>query len=178
MLNTSPKNFKQPVKQFAQSATPPLACRRGYSPPGLRQEWQRQSTLLSLLGALDKTHLWRYLKVAGQDITQLSDRKLIAYRRDQIGFVFQAYNLVPNLSALENVMLPLELAGRPRPEQRARAVELLERVGLNADKHTRKPGRLSGGEQQRVAIARALANRPSSSSPTNPPATLIHKPAR
>jgi len=118
-----------------------------------------KSTLLSLLGALDLPTSGS-IEVDGQDITKLSDRKLIQYRLTQIGFVFQGYNLVPNLSALENVMLPMEFAGVGRPQRRTRAKDLLEQVGLTTDKHSRKPSRLSGGEQQRVAIARALANRP------------------
>jgi putative ABC transport system ATP-binding protein len=118
-----------------------------------------KSTLLALLGALDKPTSGS-IKVDGQDITKLNDQKLIGYRRDRIGFVFQAYNLIPNLSALENVMLPLELAGASRDVRVSRAAELLERVGLEPAKHIRRPTRLSGGEQQRVAIARALANRP------------------
>jgi putative ABC transport system ATP-binding protein len=118
-----------------------------------------KSTLLSLLGALDKPTSGE-IEVSGQDITRLSDRALNRYRRDQIGFVFQSYNLVPNLSALENVMLPMEFAGIKPAQRHQRAIDLLLQVGLTADKHDRKPTRLSGGEQQRVAIARALANRP------------------
>jgi len=118
-----------------------------------------KSTLLGLLGALDKPTSGAIL-VDGDDITKLSDRDLIKYRRDRIGFVFQAYNLVPNLTALENVMLPMEFASVGRAQRKARAVELLEQVGISAAEQTRKPSRLSGGQQQRVAIARALANRP------------------
>lgn len=118
-----------------------------------------KSTLLSLLGALDKPSSGTIL-VDNQDITGLRDHALIKYRARSIGFVFQGYNLVPNLSALENVMLPMEFASVPKPERKKRAVELLNQVGLNDDKQQRKPGRLSGGEQQRVAIARALANHP------------------
>jgi len=118
-----------------------------------------KSTLLALLGALDKPTAGS-IEVDGEDITKMSDAKLIGYRRNKIGFVFQAYNLVPNLTALENVMLPMELAGMSKPDRKARATELLEQVGLSEEKHARKPTRLSGGEQQRVAIARALANRP------------------
>jgi putative ABC transport system ATP-binding protein len=118
-----------------------------------------KSTLLALMGALDKPTSGQ-IKVGEQDITRLGDRGLIKYRRDQIGFVFQAYNLIPNLTAIENVMLPMEFAHVPAARRRARAVELLTAVGLDADKQQRKPSRLSGGEQQRVAIARALANRP------------------
>jgi putative ABC transport system ATP-binding protein len=100
------------------------------------------------------------IEVDGQNIAGLSDRKLIQYRLGRIGFIFQAYNLIPNLSALENVMLPMEFAGISSKERHARAENLLGQVGLTEDKFGRKPSRLSGGEQQRVAIARALANRP------------------
>jgi len=119
-----------------------------------------KSTLLALLGALDKPTSG-HITVDGQDITALNDRRLIQYRRSRIGFVFQAYNLIPNLTALENVMLPMEFAGLPKSERRSRAESLLEQVGLTAGEYHRKPARLSGGQQQRVAIARALANRPS-----------------
>jgi putative ABC transport system ATP-binding protein len=118
-----------------------------------------KSTLLALLGALDKPTSGS-IEVENQDISKLSEKQLISYRRSRIGFVFQAYNLIPNLSALENVMLPLELDGMKKVERRERAAKLLEQVGLTEDKHSRKPSRLSGGEQQRVAIARALANKP------------------
>ena len=118
-----------------------------------------KSTLLSLLGALDKPTSGE-IKVGDQVISQGSDHELIRYRRNQIGFVFQSYNLIPNLSARENVMLPLEFAGVAKAERKQRATALLDQVGLTADKQDRKPGRLSGGEQQRVAIARALANHP------------------
>jgi putative ABC transport system ATP-binding protein len=119
-----------------------------------------KSTLLALLGALDKPTSGS-IKVAGQDITSLNDRALTAYRCRQIGFVFQAYNLVPNLTALENVMLPMEFARIPSDQRKPRAIELLTQVGLTEAEHNRKPSRLSGGQQQRVAIARALANQPS-----------------
>lgn len=118
-----------------------------------------KSTLLSLLGALDKPTSGK-IEVDGQDITRMSDRRLIRYRREKIGFVFQNYNLVPNLSAIENVMLPMEFAGLKTGIRRERAAKILEEVGITAEKHSRKPSRLSGGEQQRVAIARALANKP------------------
>ncbi len=118
-----------------------------------------KSTLLSLLGALDKPTKGEII-VNDQDITKLRGGKLNSYRRSTIGFVFQSYNLIPNLTALENVMLPMEMAGVGGTERRKRASELLETVGLTKEKHLRKPNRLSGGEQQRVAIARALANKP------------------
>ncbi len=118
-----------------------------------------KSTLLSLLGALDKPTSGS-IKVDGEDITQLNDHSLIRYRCQKIGFVFQSYNLVPNLTAAENVMLPMEFAGVGAKERQERAVTLLQQVGLTENEIGRKPGRLSGGQQQRVAIARALANKP------------------
>lgn len=118
-----------------------------------------KSTLLSLLGALDRPTEGS-ISVDNQDIAKLSDRSLIRYRCQKIGFVFQSYNLVPNLTAAENVMLPMEFAGVSKTERLERARQLLEKVGLSADQMQRKPGQLSGGQQQRVAIARALANKP------------------
>jgi len=118
-----------------------------------------KSTLLSLLGALDKPTSGS-IDVDGRNITKLSDRKLIQYRCNKIGFVFQNYNLIPNLSAIENVMLPMEFAGMNKYDRLSRANKLLKQVGLDELKQNRRPGKLSGGEQQRVAIARALANKP------------------
>jgi putative ABC transport system ATP-binding protein len=118
-----------------------------------------KSTLLSLLGALDKPTSGT-IELDGQEVTRMGDARLIKYRRDTIGFIFQGNNLIPNMSALENVMLPMEFAGVRAGEGRERAARLLEQVGIAANKHNRRPGRLSGGEQQRVAIARALANKP------------------
>jgi len=123
------------------------------------QSGSGKSTLLTLLGALDKPN-GGSIEVDGQDVTKMGDRKLTTYRGKSIGFVFQNYNLVPNLTALENVMLPMEFAGVPAGQRRERAAELLQQVGLEADQMQRKPGKLSGGQQQRVAIARALANKP------------------
>jgi putative ABC transport system ATP-binding protein len=119
-----------------------------------------KSTLLSLLGALDKPS-GGSIVVDDKDITRMHDRGLIKYRCNQIGFVFQGYNLVPNLSAAENVMLPMEFAGAKKADRKKRALHLLEQVGISKDQAERKPGKLSGGQQQRVAIARALANKPS-----------------
>lgn len=118
-----------------------------------------KTTLLSLLGALDKPTSGT-IDVSGQAITSFSDHKLVDYRRSRIGFVFQAYNLIPNLTALENVMLPMEFAGVAKATRRARALELLAQVGITEEEAARKPTRLSGGQQQRVAIARALSNEP------------------
>ncbi|MBL8121818.1 ABC transporter ATP-binding protein [Candidatus Saccharibacteria bacterium] len=118
-----------------------------------------KSTLLALLGALDSPTNGDII-IDDRTITGLRDRQLVDYRRKTIGFVFQNYNLVPNLSAVENVMLPMEYAHVPASERRKRAKKLLEQVGITDEKLQRKPGRLSGGEQQRVSIARALANKP------------------
>jgi putative ABC transport system ATP-binding protein len=119
-----------------------------------------KSTLLSMLGALD-TPTSGTIKVDDIDIAKLSANKQTSYRAKKIGFVFQQYNLIPNLTALENVMLALEFGGMPARKRKARAVHLLEEVGITQDEMLRKPTRLSGGQQQRVSIARALANRPS-----------------
>jgi|ERR1039458_5382547 putative ABC transport system ATP-binding protein len=118
-----------------------------------------KSTLLSMLGALDKPTSGSIM-VDGKDIATLSDHTLIGYRCQKIGFVFQSYNLVPNLTAAENVMLPMEFAGVGAKERKERSIKLLKQVGLTENEIGRKPGRLSGGQQQRVAIARALANKP------------------
>ncbi len=119
-----------------------------------------KTTLMSLLGALELPTSGR-IYVDGQDITQLAPGELVRYRGRKIGFVFQSYHLIPNLTATENVMLPMEFTGVAKAERRQRARQLLDQVELTGAKQNRKPGRLSGGEQQRVAIARALASQPS-----------------
>jgi putative ABC transport system ATP-binding protein len=118
-----------------------------------------KSTLMSLLGGLEQPTSGS-IKVNGEEITRFSSSQLNGYRAREVGFVFQSYNLIPNLSAAQNVMLPMEFAGRSQQERRLRARELLDLVELTGSKQSRKPGKLSGGEQQRVAIARALANMP------------------
>lgn len=118
-----------------------------------------KSTLLAQLGALDQPTSGEIL-VDKQDITKLSGHKQTVYRSKKIGFVFQQYNLIPNLTALENVMLGLEFGGLAAGKRKARALELLETVGIDEDQARRRPSRLSGGQQQRVSIARALGNNP------------------
>lgn len=118
-----------------------------------------KTSLLTLLGALDRPTSGT-IEVDGKNISSMNDRELISYRAKTVGFVFQGYNLVPNLTALENVMLPMEFIGINKEERKERAKKLLEEVGLSEDQIKRKPGKLSGGQQQRVAIARALSNRP------------------
>jgi putative ABC transport system ATP-binding protein len=117
-----------------------------------------KSTLLHLLGGLDRPSAGE-LSVAGQRVDQLSERALAHLRRDEIGFVFQAYHLMDELTAQENVELPALLAGYSPNEARARATALLEQVDL-ADRARHLPSMLSGGQRQRVAIARALVNDP------------------
>jgi len=117
-----------------------------------------KSSLLHILGAMDRPSSGQ-VRVAGQDLNALPEAGLTRFRRQTVGFVFQAFNLIPNLTALENVMLPMEFAGVPASERRPRATARLEQVGL-VKRLGHRPRELSGGEQQRVAIARALANDP------------------
>ena len=119
-----------------------------------------KSTLLNLIGGIDAPTAGD-VRIDGRSITRMSDQERTLYRRNHIGFVFQAFNLIPMLSVWENVLLPVELSSddRQRREGKTRARDLLERVGLS-DRLGAFPDRLSGGEQQRVAIARALANDP------------------
>ena len=119
---------------------------------------RRKSTLLHLLGGLDRS-TGGELHVAGHRTDRMSEKALARLRRDLIGFVFQAFHLMDELTAAENVELPALLAGHSPRAARRRAVSLLERVGL-ADRATFLPTALSGGQRQRVAIARALANDP------------------
>jgi lipoprotein-releasing system ATP-binding protein len=117
-----------------------------------------KSTLLHLFGALDRPTKGR-VTFAGGDLFARSEAELVQYRRHQVGFVFQFYNLLGEMSALENAMIPALLARRSTRDARERAAESLVEVGL-ADRMRHRPGELSGGEQQRVAIARALVNGP------------------
>jgi putative ABC transport system ATP-binding protein len=118
-----------------------------------------KSTLLSLLGLLDAPDEGS-IDVDGSELGSLSAKERTEFRARQVGFIFQQFNLIPNLSALENVTLALEYAGWPKAERAARAEEMLALVGLDGSKLERRPSRLSGGEQQRVAIARAFAAKP------------------
>ncbi len=117
-----------------------------------------KSTLMHLLGCLDLPSNG-LVQLDGRDVTKLDEDTLAQIRGKKIGFVFQTFNLIPTLTAQENVELPLFFQGVPRKERSARAVELLQKVGLR-DRIQHKPSQLSGGERQRVAIARALANDP------------------
>jgi putative ABC transport system ATP-binding protein len=117
-----------------------------------------KTTLLNLIGATDLPSRGRLL-VDGVDLAGLTDDALADLRRDRLGIVFQFHNLIPTLTARENVELPMQFKGTPGAARRTRALALLDRVGLK-DRAEHKPAELSGGEQQRVSIARALANSP------------------
>jgi len=125
-----------------------------------------KSTLLHLIGAMDRPTRGEVI-VAGQALNALPGKALTRFRRQTVGFVFQTFNLIPNLTALENVTLPMEFNKIEKAERDSRARRLLDQVGLG-HRLTHRPGELSGGEQQRVAIARALAN--------NPPLILADEP--
>ena len=133
-----------------------LSIERGSSVAILGASGSGKSTLLSLLAGLDLPSSGE-VELAGKALNQLDEDERAALRGEQVGFVFQSFQLLDSLTALENVMLPLELAGRR--DARKRASDLLERVGLAA-RTSHYPQQLSGGEQQRVAIARAFASEP------------------
>ncbi len=172
-----------PQKKAGGAPVEPLirldALRKGYLEGGLRREVFRglglrveagesvallgrsgsgKSTLLNLISGIDLPD-GGSVRVAGADMGRLSERERTVFRRRHVGFVFQFFNLLPTLTVMENLLLPLELIGRIDADARARAQRLLERVGL-ADRAESFPDRLSGGEQQRVAVARALVHRP------------------
>ncbi|MEP2285449.1 MAG: ABC transporter ATP-binding protein, partial [Nitratireductor sp.] len=134
-----------------------------------------KTTLLNIVGGLDRPTEGT-ISIDGQDLTALDNEELADLRLRKIGFVFQAYNLIPVLSAVENVEFTQQLMNVPAKERRERAKEMLHQVGLDGMEN-RRPSRLSGGQQQRVAVARALASRPSIVLADEPTANLDTKTA-
>ncbi len=134
-----------------------------------------KTTLLNLIGGLD-TPTSGNLYIDGQDISLLKPKEMVDFRLHNIGFVFQSFNLIPVLSAKENVAFVMELQGRKKSERDERAQELLESVGLG-DRSNSRPSKLSGGQQQRVAVARALASKPKFILADEPTANLDSKSA-
>uniref|UniRef100_UPI0040496941 ABC transporter ATP-binding protein n=1 Tax=Gelidibacter sp. TaxID=2018083 RepID=UPI0040496941 len=129
--------------------------------------------MLNLIGGID-TPTSGNVFIKGENVSQLSDKAMTQFRRDNIGFVFQQYNLLPVLTAKENVEFVMEMQNRPKQEREQRVTELLAAIGL-ADKINERPGKLSGGQQQRVAVARALAHKPSFVIADEPTANLDSK---
>jgi putative ABC transport system ATP-binding protein len=150
------KQVSSPEGTLAILSDVTLSIRRGESVAVIGASGAGKSTLLALLAGLDEPTSGRAV-LAGNDLTQLDEDGRAAVRAKHVGFVFQSFHLVPSLTALENVMLPLELARRP--DSRAAAREVLGHVGL-AERVGHYPRQLSGGEQQRVAIARAFVRQP------------------
>jgi putative ABC transport system ATP-binding protein len=134
-----------------------------------------KTTLLNMIGGLD-TPTSGTIVVDGIEVTKLSSNDLINFRRDNVGFVFQAYNLIPVLTAKENVTFVMDLQGVTTQQSTARAIELLNSVGLG-DRINARPNKLSGGQQQRVAVARALASKPKFILADEPTANLDGKSA-
>lgn len=135
-----------------------VEIRRGEFAAILGTSGSGKSTLLNLFGGLDRPSSGEIL-FAGQSLTPLSSREMSQYRLHRVGMIFQSFNLIPTMTALQNVTLALAFAGMNREQRRRQAAALLERVGLSA-RAGHRPSELSGGEQQRVSIARALANEP------------------
>jgi putative ABC transport system ATP-binding protein len=135
-----------------------------------------KSTLMNLLGGLD-TPSTGLIQVEGKIISQMSSDELSLYRRVQIGMIFQSFNLIPSLSAVENVALPLFFAGVRKKQRIQQAEQVLEQVGLSA-RQDHRPAELSGGEQQRVAVARALVNQPNILLADEPTGNLDSKTSR
>lgn len=153
------KTYSSPIGDVTALDNVSLSVDTGEFASIIGKSGSGKSTLLSMLGALDNPSSGS-IEVDGVDIAKMPSSKQTDYRAKKIGFVFQYYNLIPNLSALENVMLALEFGGMPTKKRKQKAAQLLNDVGIKPEEQLRKPSRLSGGQQQRVAIARALANQP------------------
>ena len=152
------KTYQMGATEVHALAGVSLSFRRGSFWAIMGPSGSGKSTMLNLLGCLDRLTSGRYI-LGGQDISTLSDNALSTLRLRKLGFIFQSFNLIPQLTVQENIELPLYYLGWDAARSAARAGELAEMVGL-ADRLTHRPTELSGGEQQRVAIARSLANSP------------------
>lgn len=145
-------------EEVAALAGVTLSIARGENVAVIGPSGSGKSSLMNILGGLDRPSSGSY-RFDGEDVGSFTDDELAAFRRRRIGFVFQSFQLLPRLTALQNVELPMIYAGLPPKDRRDRAAALLERVGLGT-RMGHKPTQLSGGQQQRVAIARSLANSP------------------
>ena len=152
------KVFRQDAEEVAAVRGVDLTVARGEFTALAGPSGSGKTTLLNLIGGLTRPTRGR-VRVAGREVSRLSNRDLARLRLEQVGFVFQAYNLLPVLTALENAEFPMLLQGVPAEERHARVRELFARTGMDG-LEDRRPGKLSGGQQQRVAVVRAVASRP------------------
>ena len=152
------KVFRQDAEEVAAVRGVDLTVARGEFTALAGPSGSGKTTLLNLIGGLTRPTRGR-VRVAGREVSRLSSRELARLRLEQVGFVFQAYNLLPVLTALENAEFPMLLQGVPAAERHARVRELFARTGMDG-LEDRRPGKLSGGQQQRVAVVRAVASRP------------------
>ncbi len=152
------KIYQMGDEQVAALAGVNLRIERGEHAAVIGPSGSGKSSLMNILGGLDRPTGGTYA-FEGENVSHLDDDQLAEFRCRRIGFVFQSFQLLPRLSALQNVELPMAYAGLPSAQRRKRATELLERVGLGS-RRGHRPNQMSGGQQQRVAIARSLANNP------------------
>jgi putative ABC transport system ATP-binding protein len=169
------KIYREGVEEVKALDGVDLTIQRGEFSAIVGPSGSGKTTLLNLIGGLD-TPTSGTIVVDDIEVTKLSSNDLIHFRRDNVGFVFQAYNLIPVLTAKENVTFIMDLQGVPTQQSSARAIELLTNVGLGERIHAR-PNKLSGGQQQRVAVARALASKPKFILADEPTANLDGKSA-
>lgn len=158
-LESISKNYKVGTQVVHALREVSLDIHRGEYVAIMGASGSGKSTLMNIVGCLDTPSSGQYV-LNGRDVSRLSDNQLAEIRNEEIGFVFQVFNLLPRNSALENVMLPMVYAGIRKNDRKSRATATLTDVGL-ADRMEHKPNELSGGQRQRVAIARALVNKPS-----------------
>jgi len=152
------KVFEQEAEEVTAVRDVSLTITRGEFTALAGPSGSGKTTLLNLIGGLTRATRGQ-VDVAGQDISEMTNQKLARLRLEQVGFVFQAYNLLPVLTALENAEFPMLLQGIDAEERRARVQELFHRTGMDG-LEDRRPGKLSGGQQQRVAVVRAVASKP------------------